>query len=483
MANRYWVGGAGNWNDTAHWSASSGGASGASVPTSADDVIFDGNSFSANNEKVTIPTGVTASALSIDWTAVTETGIQLEFATSTSVLDLYGSWTSGSNVKMEDGTQYGTLNFKAPGTFASSVTTHRVNANVNTPNGTDIVELGDVSGFQFGTFTVIKGTFRTNGYDFTPGNFSAVHATNPITIEFGASIIKMSGANVSACFKINNTGNITFDEGTSTIRFFDSRTFNGEGRTFYNIEITPSFSGVLTITGSNTFNQILAGLSGDITFTAGTTQTIGAFVFQGTSGNKTVLRSSSPGTQYTLSKASGTVLGENIDLQDCIGAGGATWVIVYPSTDSGNNTGWTVMGGTPTISGTIVPSAVAADIIAGGKTIIITLVGDTWVASGGTFDAIRQDIIDGLDSTGVGTNGWNNEVRDKQGVAGVVRTSDTVVTITLDAQAAYAITASEVITVTVPDSALAGLGPLVGSPTFSVGTGVGGNGGLLAFFF
>ena len=42
--NRYWVGGTGNWNDTSHWSASSGGSGGASVPTSNDDVFIDSNS-------------------------------------------------------------------------------------------------------------------------------------------------------------------------------------------------------------------------------------------------------------------------------------------------------------------------------------------------------------------------------------------------------------------------------------------------------
>jgi len=43
MANRYWVGGAGTWNtsSTTNWSTSSGGASGASAPTSADNVFFD----------------------------------------------------------------------------------------------------------------------------------------------------------------------------------------------------------------------------------------------------------------------------------------------------------------------------------------------------------------------------------------------------------------------------------------------------------
>ena len=44
MAARYWRGTTSNsWGDTNNWSDSSGGAGGFSVPTSADDVIFDGN--------------------------------------------------------------------------------------------------------------------------------------------------------------------------------------------------------------------------------------------------------------------------------------------------------------------------------------------------------------------------------------------------------------------------------------------------------
>jgi len=46
MANRYWVGGSGQWdqNNTNNWSTTSGGASGASAPTDVDDVFFDANS-------------------------------------------------------------------------------------------------------------------------------------------------------------------------------------------------------------------------------------------------------------------------------------------------------------------------------------------------------------------------------------------------------------------------------------------------------
>ncbi len=130
---------------------------------------------------------------------------------------------------------------------------------------------------------------------------------------------------------------------------------------------------------------------------------------------------------------------------------------------------------TATISGTAVDGGLLeAEIVAGGETIIITLIGDTWVASGGTFNAQRQAIIDGLDSDGVEATGWNAEVRDKEVVGAVVRTSDTVVTITLTAAAAYAVDAGETITVTVPAAALTGVAEVTGSPTFDV-TAAGGN--------
>jgi hypothetical protein len=54
MADRYWVtGGTGVWSSTTNWSTSSGGASGASVPGSADNVIFD----RASTYTVSITTG------------------------------------------------------------------------------------------------------------------------------------------------------------------------------------------------------------------------------------------------------------------------------------------------------------------------------------------------------------------------------------------------------------------------------------------
>jgi hypothetical protein len=114
-------------------------------------------------------------------------------------------------------------------------------------------------------------------------------------------------------------------------------------------------------------------------------------------------------------------------------------------------------------------TATEADIVTGGKTIILTLANDTWVTAGATFNAQRQNIIDGLDSAGVEATGWNAEVRDKEVVGAVERTSDTVVTITLTAAAAYDITANETVTVTIPATALTTTSSDFGAtPTFSI---------------
>jgi gliding motility-associated-like protein len=53
-AERYWVGGSGNWNNTANWSAKPGGNPGASIPTEKDDVFFDNHSFNTNEDQVII---------------------------------------------------------------------------------------------------------------------------------------------------------------------------------------------------------------------------------------------------------------------------------------------------------------------------------------------------------------------------------------------------------------------------------------------
>lgn len=100
------------------------------------------------------------------------------------------------------------------------------------------------------------------------------------------------------------------------------------------------------------------------------------------------------------------------------------------------------------------------------------------------FNDARQAFINGFDSAQSESNGWDAEVKAKASVTEIVRTSDTVVTWTLGAQAAYNITAQETITGTIPGSILVGGSPIVATPTFTIDpAGAGGDAIRLLFSY
>ena len=154
----------------------------------------------------------------------------------------------------------------------------------------------------------------------------------------------------------------------------------------------------------------------------------------------------------------------------------ASWTFGAATLDESSN--WLVTvngassGATAAVTGTLATGTrTQADIVAGALTIILTLTGDTWVAAGATFDAIRDDIIAGLDAASSPSTGWNTLVRDTLAVTAVVRTSDTIVTITLPAYPTYFITADEVITCTIPAAALTLAAEVVAVPTITIHEG------------
>ena len=65
------------------------------------------------------------------------------------------------------------------------------------------------------------------------------------------------------------------------------------------------------------------------------------FNVSGTAGNLVTLQSTTSGTQFTLSKASGTVSRDYLSIKDSNATGGATWNAGANSTNVSNNTGWT----------------------------------------------------------------------------------------------------------------------------------------------
>ena len=103
---RYWVGGSGDWTDTAHWSATSGGAGGASVPTSVDFANFTNLSGSGT---VTLSGDVSVAGLtfsSCPSTTITGaykiTSINTYFV-GTSVVSFTGTSVTSGSFEMESG--------------------------------------------------------------------------------------------------------------------------------------------------------------------------------------------------------------------------------------------------------------------------------------------------------------------------------------------------------------------------------------------
>lgn len=116
-------------------------------------------------------------------------------------------------------------------------------------------------------------------------------------------------------------------------------------------------------------------------------------------------------------------------------------------------------------------TATEANIVTGGRTIILTLTGDTFLAAGtGPIGstANTQALIDGIDSAQAEAAGWDAVVKVGIATTDVVRTSSTVATITLPAFATYNITATETITATIPAAVLTLASAVVAAPTFQV---------------
>jgi hypothetical protein len=194
-----------------------------------------------------------------------------------------------------------------------------------------------------GTLTLTEGALNLNNISISTGAFSSSNS-NTRTLDMGSGTWTITGSGASAWNTATVTG-LTLNPSTSTISMTSAsaKTFAGGGSTYYNLN--QGGAGALTISGSNTFNNIANTVQPNtVTFTAGTTQTVSTFGLSGTAGNLITINSSSAGTQATLSKASGTVNAQYLAIQDSNATGGATWNALF-STNLGNNTGWIFPGG------------------------------------------------------------------------------------------------------------------------------------------
>lgn len=313
MANRYWVGGTGIWDasSTANWSTTSGGASGASAPTTADAVIFDANSGTGT---ATAQATATAGTITVN--------------TANVILDLQGNIIITSSFTLTAGT----VNLNSYTLTASNFTSSNSNARtINFGTGKFIIT-GTGGGFPWGMGTITNLTvLGTPVVDITYSgavgltvsagslpeasaiSFNFTAGTYALTFAFGSTYKNLnftgfSGSLISTNFTI--FGNLTLSAtmtvaaGTSTVTFSGS---NATPRTI-------TTSGV-TIDQNVTFNGFGGAWSFVDSFSMGAARTLTLTNGILNANNKNVSIGSfalGSGTKtLTLGSGTWTVLGAN----------------------------------------------------------------------------------------------------------------------------------------------------------------------------
>lgn len=356
MANRYWVGGTAAWDGTAgtKWATTSGGAGGASVPTSADAVFF----TNLSTGTCTISAGNTG-ALSINCTGHTGT------ITGTAAISVAGSVTL---VAGQTFTYTGTLTLTAAGTLTTGGKTLG-SLVIDPTSGT--VSLG--SALTCADITHLSGTFTTTAtnYNITATSFASNVAT-PRTVQFNGSTVTLSSTGIA--FDTIGGTNLTFTAGTSTIIMSNNGSLYGQGYAFATLNFTgTAISSIVGRFASCTNLTLTApSVSGTTDFAIFDCTISSTLTFTGTTAVRRIMvrADGAVGTQRTVTVT--TISGlSDIDFLDIgfntsrsgtrLGNCGGNTNIVFPSAKTvywnlaGSQdwaaTGWaTTSGGTPAVN-------------------------------------------------------------------------------------------------------------------------------------
>lgn len=358
MAARFWVGGTGTWNavSTTNWSATSGGAGGASAPTTADDVTFDGNSGTGTVttaagstcrnttlNSATLPLVLGANHTQVGSFTHTQGTVNLGASTLTSTTlvssnsntrsiafgtgkwVLSGSGTTVLNTGTFTGlTVSGSQNIEF--SYSGAVGNRTVSTASTAAGNTEAFALNLL--FTGGTDTIVFSSGRAYGnLDF--GGFAGTVNAVAYTVfgNFALSSGMTYNGSASTLTLAATSGTRTITTNGKTVD--QPITFNGAGGTF-------AFTDALTQGSTRAFTI----LNGTVQLKNGVTSTVGSFVAN--SSNLKYLQSTTVGSQATLSQASGTVNVVDLNIADINAIGGATWnaYIDYENVDAGNNDGW-----------------------------------------------------------------------------------------------------------------------------------------------
>lgn len=333
---RYWVGNGGGWTNTARWSTSSGGASGASMPLAQDTVIFDSNSITSGSQTVTAdPQSL---GKSISFSALGANVPTFAAAAATTENWIFDSLTLKSGMTMSGTGNLYFCNRSLSSTLTTAAVTITTFLNINCVSGT--VTLQDNMTLTTSGMQINFGTFDANNKDVTQPSFNCDNG-NTRTLNMGTGTWTINGTGL--CFTFANTTGLTLNPSTSTIKFTDasssSKTFNTGGATFANLWFTGAGTGAMIFQGSPTFTNFKVDTQPKtVQFTNGITVTIASFTCTGTAGNLITLQPVSG--SWTIRSSSAYISGDYLSISGSTATGGATFYAGANSTNGGSNTNW-----------------------------------------------------------------------------------------------------------------------------------------------
>lgn len=357
---RYWIGGTGSYSDTSHWSATSGGSGGASVPLCHDTVVFDASSFSANGQVCTFDMDrvgtITASA--VDQTVTFLAGV-----ISSSILYITGSVTLNSSITLDTATNsveptmfiFSSKTFNQNGaTFSTDIFhIYAVDVTLSLSSNFAISATGNVNlrrgTFDANDFNVLMGGFQS--FDETDGELDRIVYMGAGTWTFpssendtylGGGIWQSDEPDVGFTLHAETSLILLTDTSEGQKSFITDFNNTGHTTTLYNFTIDPvvnnstidfSMSGNLVF---NNFTAINPAAQYFISFGL-YTYTFNMFNVRGSEGKTIIIDGAG---QSTLSKSSGIVNCDYIEIDETDATGGAIWYAGANSIDNENNTGW-----------------------------------------------------------------------------------------------------------------------------------------------
>lgn len=328
----YWVGDGGNWDSPTHWSTTSGGGSAGCIPTLADDVRFDAQSFINTGQTVTV--NVAAYCKSMDWTGVKNNPL---FA-GNQPLTINGSLTFDPGMGAPYNGSYSFVSSAANNTlYAVGLDPY---AGVNF-SGTGTYKLTNDFSMMHGNLSFNSGTLNTNGYNVNVSNGDFISNSSVTrTLDLGNSVVAVAN------WDIKNSQNMTLVKGKSHIYYggqFSSDHFNGGGLSYHYLKLVPNIYGDIAFHGSNSFDSLVVESMFNnlrVLFDTSTTQTVGQLVENGSATYSVTLRTNVPGKSATIHQTSGQFCGDYLAVDD-IKAFGVPFYAGANSFDGGGNTGWT----------------------------------------------------------------------------------------------------------------------------------------------